>query len=123
MTAAPRPLLSVSVDRPRINHGAQALEKSFRKSPARHRANARPDVDADLDWFARQLWRAFPEAGSENELAELVAEQLTTENRPLHHRTVRNWLRGDNAPAFRYVTRVMALAGAEAVFELIEGRL
>ncbi|WP_259912738.1 hypothetical protein [Jannaschia sp. M317] len=76
--------------------------------------------DAGLAWFARQLWRAFPEATSENELADLVAELLTTDARDVHPRTVRNWLRGENTPHFRYMLAVLSLAGAEAVFDLID---
>lgn len=35
-------------------------------------------------------------------------------------RTVRNWLRRENAPHFRYVLKVIALVGAEAVFQVID---
>ncbi len=77
--------------------------------------------EAERLWFAGLLWKAFPEARSENELAELVAEVLATERRPIHRRTVRNWLRGENTPHFRYVMRVLAMAGAESLFEIIDG--
>ncbi|SOH93352.1 hypothetical protein SAMN06273572_10228 [Monaibacterium marinum] len=70
--------------------------------------------------FARMLWSAFPEARSEHELCELAAMVLTDDARPVNPRTVRNWLQCENAPHFRYVVRVMALAGAEAVFALID---
>ena len=94
------------------------MEKSFR-----NRSNAQiSDEGAQRAWFARQLWRAFPEAKSEHELAEIVAEVLTTDRRPVHARTVINWLRCNNAPAFRYVMGVLALAGSEAVIDLVEGR-
>lgn len=80
--------------------------------------------EAERAWFAGLLWRAFPEARSENELAELAAEVLTSDRRPVTARTVRNWLRCENSPHFRYVLRVIALVGAEAVFQVIdpEGR-
>lgn len=95
------------------------MEKSFRNcSGARAALSAE---EAEREWFARQLWRAFPEAASENELAELVAEVLTTARRPIHARTVRNWLRCSNAPHFRYVLQILALVGAEALFDVIEG--
>lgn len=76
--------------------------------------------DAEREWFASLLWRAFPEARSENELAELAAEVLTSDRRPVTPRTVRNWLRCENSPHFRYVLRVIALVGAEAVFQVID---
>lgn len=76
--------------------------------------------EAERHWFASLLWRAFPEARSENELSELVAEVLTTERRRIHPKTVRNWLRCENTPHFRYVIRILALAGAESIFEIID---
>jgi len=76
--------------------------------------------EAERAWFAGLLWRAFPEARSENDLAELAAEVLTSDKRPVTARTVRNWLRRENAPHFRYVLRVIALVGAEAVFQVID---
>lgn len=76
---------------------------------------------AERDWFASLLWKAVPEAKSENDLANIMAEILTTEDRDCHYRTVRNWLRGDNAPHFRYVVRVLAMAGAESLFQIIDG--
>lgn len=76
--------------------------------------------DAERVWFASLLWRAFPEAQSENELAEVAAEVLTSDKRPVTPRTVRNWLRCDNSPHFRYVLAVIALVGAEAVFQIID---
>ncbi len=76
--------------------------------------------EAERAWFAGLLWRAFPEARSENELAELAAEVLTSDSRPVTSRTVRNWLRRENAPHFRYVLKVIALVGAESVFQVID---
>lgn len=91
------------------------MEKSFRKS----RGAISPE-EAERRWFAGLLWKAFPEARSENELAELVAEVLATERRPINPRTVRNWLRCENSPHFRYVMRVLAMAGAESLFQIID---
>jgi hypothetical protein len=76
--------------------------------------------DAEREWFARLLWRAFPEARSENELADLAAGVLTSGNRPVTSRAVRNWLRKDNTPHFRYVLQVLAMAGAESVFSILD---
>ncbi|WP_237072596.1 hypothetical protein [Pseudaestuariivita rosea] len=98
----------VACKQPRIG----SLEKSYRKSSL--------SEENEREWFARVLWQAFPEAQSENHLSELVAEVLTTDKRPIHPKTVRNWLRCQNAPHFRYVLRILALAGAERVFEIID---
>ncbi|HGG04774.1 MAG TPA: hypothetical protein ENK28_04895 [Aliiroseovarius sp.] len=92
------------------------MEKSFRKS----RRSQNKSEAAEREWFARALWRAFPEAASENELAELAAEVLSRDGRVVHPRTVRNWLRTENAPAFRYVLPVLVLAGAETLFQIID---
>ncbi len=92
--------------------GPRPIEKSFR--------NGLTPEEAERRWFADLLWKAFPEARSENELAELVAEVLTTERRPIHPKTVRNWLRCDNSPHFRYVMRVLAMAGAESLFDIFD---
>lgn len=76
--------------------------------------------EAERHWFASLLWKAFPDATSENELAEMAAEVLTEDRRPVTSRTVRNWLRRENSPHFRYVLRVIALVGAESVFQLLD---
>lgn len=80
----------------------------------------RAGEDAERAWFAGLLWRAFPEARSENDLAQLAADVLTSDSRPVTARTVRNWLRHENSPHFRYVLKVIALVGAEAVFQVID---
>lgn len=88
------------------------MEKLCRKS-------SKPE-ETERKWFAGLLWKAFPEAISQEELANLVAEVLTTDKRPVHPKTVRNWLNLDHAPHFRYVIRVIAMAGAESLFEIID---
>ena len=88
-------------------------EMSFRNA-----GNLAPE-DTERAWFAGLLWRAFPEARSENELAEMAAQVLTTGNRPVTPRAVRNWLRRENTPHFRYVLAVLNLAGTEAVFQFM----
>jgi len=87
--------------------GPRLREKSCR--------NGLTAVEAEREWFIRMLWRAFHEAHSENELADLVAKLLTTKRRPINARTVRYWLRGDTTPHFRYVMPILALAGAERI--------
>jgi len=76
--------------------------------------------EAEREWFARQLWKAVPEARSENELSEIMAEILTTEKRKVHPKTVRNWLRCENSPHFRYTMRVLAMVGAEGLLRFID---
>lgn len=91
-------------------------EMSFIKKSRRGISSA----DAERAWFAGLLRRAFPDATSENELAELVAEVLTSDCRPVTSRTVRNWIRQENTPHFRYVLAVIALAGSETFFQFID---
>lgn len=98
-----------------IHPATKGAEMSFRKS-----AGGLTAQDAERAWFAGLLWRAFPEAVSENELADLAASVLTSDRRPVTARTVKNWLRQDNSPHFRYVLAVIALVGAEAVFQMID---
>jgi hypothetical protein len=76
--------------------------------------------EAERAWFASLLWRAFPEARSENELCEIAAEVLTKAKRPVTSRTIRNWLRRENTPHYRFVLAVIALVGAEAVFQILD---
>lgn len=91
-------------------------EMSFIKKSRRGISSA----DAERAWFAGLLRRAFPDATSENELAELVAEVLTSDCRPVTSRTVRNWIRQENTPHFRYVLAVIGLAGSETFFQFID---
>ena len=116
MTAASVPLSQAASSAPshRIGKG-KVSEMSFRKS-----RSALSPQDAEREWFASLLWRAFPEASSEYDLAQLVAEVLTKDGRPIDARTVRNWLRCENTPHFRYIIRVIAIAGAESVFQIID---
>lgn len=99
--------------------GIRPSEMYFRKSSL---AASREDVERE--WFVSLLWAAFPEATSENNLADLVSEVLDSEKCPCTSRTVKNWLSFNSTPHFRYVMRVIALAGAERVFQIIdrEGR-
>ena len=77
--------------------------------------------EAEREWIARMLWKAFPEARSENDLAELVSNHFTRRGRDVTKRTVRYWLSRETTPHWRYVVELMALAGAERAFELIFG--
>lgn len=95
-----------------MEHAPGQGEKSCRKTER--------SEDQERDWFANLLWQAFPEARSEHELAALAAEVLTTQGREIHPRTVRNWLRRENTPHFRYVILVLTLAGSERVFDLFD---
>ncbi|MBL3598104.1 hypothetical protein JMM63_21580 [Rhodovulum sulfidophilum] len=88
------------------------MEKSF--------LNMSDQQRRERKWFASLMWRIFPEATSEAQLADLVAEALNTAQRPVNPRTVRNWLRSENAPGLHYLLAVLALAGAETVFELFD---
>ncbi|MFV0383663.1 hypothetical protein [Paracoccus sp. (in: a-proteobacteria)] len=67
-------------------------------------------------WFRALLWRAFP-AASERELSVRAAAVLD-----VSPRQVSNWLREEHDASLRYVAAVLAIAGAEIVFQKIEGR-
>ena len=99
--------------------GLRAVAAARRPIDAAPRLSVNRD-DAERDWLAALLWRAFPEAVSENHLSELAAQTLTADRRPVTARAVRNWLRRENTPHYRYVLWVIALAGAERVFEFLE---
>lgn len=101
-------------------HKNGCSEKSFRKERVRSRDLIRHNVAVDLAWVGKALGRAFPEAQSENELCELAAQVLSTAHYTVTPRTVKNWVRGDNTPHFRYIRSILVLAGAEAVFNLID---
>lgn len=99
----------------RVHFVGVPVEKSFIKYSGHV-----PPEDSELDWFVGLLWRAFPEARSQNELAELVAQAFASDRRPLDKRTVINWLGRRNSPHFRYVLKAIALAGVEMVIGLAD---
>lgn len=69
---------------------------------------------ASRRWFAALLWRAFP-SPSERDLSHKAARVLD-----VSPRQVVNWLRCENDASLRYVLAVMAIAGAEIVFDRME---
>ncbi|MEM9211804.1 MAG: hypothetical protein AAGA63_09980 [Pseudomonadota bacterium] len=73
-------------------------------------------VTASRRWFASMLWRAFPST-SEHELSQKAATALD-----VSPRQVTNWLRCNNDASLSYVLAVIAIAGAEVVFEKMERR-
>lgn len=83
---------------------------------AKNLANPVEHGSVSRRWFRNLLWRAFP-SRSENDLANKAASVLD-----VSPRQVRNWLREENDASLRYVTAVMAIAGAEVLFTKIEGR-
>ena len=98
------------------SYGFREDGQKYRAKPVR---NGLTSQEAELEWVVRMLWRAFPEADSENELSDLVADHLSVEGREVSPRTVRYWLRKETSPHFRYIVRILALAGAESAFDLI----
>lgn len=97
------------------------MEKSFRnRREAIVAARAAATESVARAWFADQLRAAFPEARSVNELAEIAAVVLSGADRRVDPRTVRNWIAGENAPSFRYVLPVLALAGTERAMALLD---
>lgn len=85
----------------------------MRKNPAETAAD---NASASRRWFAAMLWAAFP-SPSENDLATKAARVLS-----VSPRQVKNWLRCEHDASLRYVTAVMAIAGAEVVFRRMEPR-
>jgi hypothetical protein len=75
---------------------------------------ARGMNSAPRKWFSAMLWRAFP-ARSEAELSEVAARALGCSARQ-----VKNWLRCENDASLSYVVQVLAIAGAEVVFQKME---
>jgi hypothetical protein len=76
--------------------------------------NERDAVTASRRAFVALLWRAFP-SPSEHELSLKAARVLD-----VSPRQVRNWLRGEHSAAWHHVAAVMAVAGAEIVFDRVE---
>ena len=71
----------------------------------------------------RALWRAFPEARSENELSILVAQHMPRRRgRPFSDRGVRKWFAGDAFPQGRNLIAIAALLAAEAAMDLLFGK-
>ena len=89
--------------------------------PPRYQAKSIRKDAGHLTWFIRVLWKAFPEATSEHELSELVAEFLSKEGQTVTPRTVRYWLRQDTTPHFNSVFPILVLAGAESVMGRLFG--
>ncbi|WP_443069334.1 hypothetical protein [Sulfitobacter sp. EhC04] len=109
MTAAFRtPSSFEPVSSSHVKHGDKALKNLAR--------TGRDQAEASRKWFAALLWRAFP-THSEADLALRAARVLD-----VSPRQVTNWLRCNNDASLRYVMAVMAIAGAEVVFDKIEGR-
>jgi hypothetical protein len=136
MKASPLPLTGQARDQRASSLGGPRLQRSgyhhHHFSNRRHRlvtptvraaarshfqTMAEPEARA---WFVSLLWRAFPEARNEAHLEVLVAEALTSQNTHICQRTVRNWIRKDNTPHFRYLVTLLALAGVESVFQLFD---
>ena len=107
MTAAASPFHSDQVHHSRNEHRSE-LVKYLAHSTCDHVKNSRA-------WFRDLLWRAFP-AHSERDLAQRAARVLE-----VSPRQVQNWRRCENDASLRYVTIVMAIAGAEVVLRQVEG--
>jgi len=109
MNAAPHSFSNaVPVSSSQAKHKETALKNLARF----HGDNIAPARKA----FAALLWRAFP-SPSERELAHKAARVLD-----VSPRQVKNWLRCENSAAIHYFFAVAAIAGAEVVFERVEGR-
>ncbi|MDE4189638.1 hypothetical protein [Phaeobacter gallaeciensis] len=108
MTRAPRLLVDVPVSDARIKCVNECWKNLAQSQTGRRGAR---------QWFAELLWVAFP-AKSERELCRSAARALGCSERQ-----VGNWLRCDNDASVNVVTRVMIVAGAEVVFQKMEGAI
>ena len=98
------------------------LDAVYARLQAKPCRNA-PGADEDLRQFVAAMWKAFPQARSENELAEMVAAHLNKERRQISERTVRYWLRRVTSPHFRYVTRVLNMIEDDReIARIVRGR-
>lgn len=104
---------------PSNDFGLCEPKSDYRRKPCRNV----PTADDDMTRFTACLWRAFPGAWSENRLADDAARFLSKEGRRVDPKTVRNWLRGETTPHYRYVTRVLAKLEDDEVLAVIRGRL
>lgn len=77
--------------------------------------NAGPSREARRRWFAGLLWSAFP-GDSAAEKARRAAPVLG-----LTPRQVENLLKGEHDAKLGTVLAVLAICGAERVFDIIEG--
>lgn len=78
---------------------------------AKNPARSADHVTMSRRWFAALLWRAFP-SPSERDLSHKAARVLD-----VSPRQVVNWLRCDHDAGLSYVLAVMAIAGAEVIFD------
>ncbi len=73
-------------------------------------------VEAEREWFARLLWRAFPSA-SATALSEVAGPVLG-----VSPKQVRNWLECRHDARWRDVVKVLVIAGGEVVLARLEPR-
>lgn len=96
------------VDRPQGQHRGKALEQSFQKS-----AGGVAEHDAKMRQVIAALWRAFPEAISENDLAERAAPYFRNrDGRAVDPKTVRLWLQGVSLPRAEFIFVLIGMVGA-----------
>lgn len=110
---APLRLSSVDVGRtPQPDHSMETLEMKF-QIDKRHGG-----ITAD-GWIAARvpqaLWTAFPEATSENDLAERAATYFRNKRtgEAIDPRTIRYWLRGEAVPHGSHMFTLIWMVGAD----------
>lgn len=121
MTAAsPRAFRSVSlVDPSHDQHGGKALEQSFQKCAVRKLSESEAsrgqlvEHDAKMARVIAALWAAFPEAVSENDLAERAAPYFRRrDGTAIDPKTVRLWLQGVSLPRAEFIFVLIGMVGA-----------
>jgi hypothetical protein len=88
------------------------LEQSFQKLTG-GAAGAISAHDAQMAQVIAALWAAFPEATSENDLAERAAPYFRNrQGQAIDPKTVRLWLQGVSLPRAEFIFVLIGMVGA-----------
>lgn len=120
MTAPARslPAPMASSRNSQVEDGVNISELSSQKSP-----EPRPQLSRRHRALSSALWRAFPEAQSENHLSKLASEALMKEGgEQVTDRGVQKWLSGETLPRARNMAGLALLIGAETAMDILFGK-
>lgn len=97
-----------------VHSGVNMSELSFQKCKNRLSRHA---------LLKAALWRAFPDATSENDLSKKAAEAMLKEGgEDITDRGVRKWLAGDTLPRAKNMAALALLIGAETAMDILFGK-
>lgn len=108
--ASPVPPAEISWPTPcKVHHGAKHLEISCQKS---HSRASLTDSEVQSRRVIEALWRAFPEATSDNDLADRASPYFRNKRgEPVEPRTIRYWLRGETLPGYLHTITLIGMVG------------